>query len=68
MENAWEKCKSTLNFVWKTSWEYITWGLRHRWEDNIKINQTNIGCKDVNWIELAQGQALVITVINVQVP
>jgi len=27
---------------------------RHRWEDNIKMDLHEVGCGDVDWIELAQ--------------
>jgi hypothetical protein len=27
---------------------------RRRWEDNIKMNLQEVGCGDINWIELAQ--------------
>jgi hypothetical protein len=27
---------------------------KHRWEDNIKADIQEVGCGDVNWIELAQ--------------
>jgi hypothetical protein len=28
--------------------------LRHRWEDNIKMNLQEVGCGGMYWIELAQ--------------
>jgi len=27
---------------------------RHRWEDNITMDLKEIGCRDVNWIQLLQ--------------
>jgi hypothetical protein len=46
--------------------------LRHRWEDNIRMNLRETGWKDVDWIHLAQDRdqwwALVNTVINFWVP
>ena len=27
---------------------------RRRWEDNVKINLQEVGCGNMNWIELAQ--------------
>ena len=27
---------------------------RHRWEDNIKTDLQEVGCGDMDWIELAQ--------------
>jgi len=43
--------------------------LRHRWEDNIKME---VGCGGMDWIELAQDRdswrALVNAVMNLRVP
>jgi hypothetical protein len=45
---------------------------RHRWEDNIKKDLTEIGFGDVDWIDLDQDRdrwrALVNTVMNLRVP
>jgi hypothetical protein len=45
---------------------------RHRWKDNIKIDQRELEFGDVNWIHLAQDRdrwrALVNTVMNLRVP
>jgi hypothetical protein len=45
---------------------------RHRWEDNIKIDLQEVGCKGMDWISLAQDRdrwrALVNAVMNVWVP
>jgi len=45
---------------------------RHRWEDNIKMDLQEVGCRGMDWIELAQDrdrwQALVNTVMNLRVP
>jgi hypothetical protein len=45
---------------------------RRRWEDNIRMGLREIGWKCVDWIHLAQGrvqwQALVNTVMNLQIP
>jgi hypothetical protein len=27
---------------------------RHRWEDNIKLDHQEVGCEDMEWIDLAQ--------------
>jgi hypothetical protein len=27
---------------------------RHRWEDNIKMDLQGVGCRDIDWIKLAQ--------------
>jgi hypothetical protein len=46
--------------------------LRHRWEDNIKMDLREIGIDGVNWIQLAQNRvqwrAFVSTVMNLQDP
>ena len=45
---------------------------RFRWEDNIKTNLQEMGCGDMNWIDLAQDRdrwrALVNAVMNLRVP
>jgi hypothetical protein len=45
---------------------------RRRWVENIKMDLTEIGWDDVDWIELAQDRdqwrALVNTVMNLRVP
>jgi hypothetical protein len=46
--------------------------LRHRWEDNIKMDRQEEGCQGMDWIELAQERdgwrALVNAVMNLRVP
>jgi hypothetical protein len=45
---------------------------RHRWEGNIKMDLQEVGCRGVDWIELAKDQdrlqALVNVVMNLWVP
>ena len=45
---------------------------RHIWEDNIKMDLQEVGCGDMDWIDLAQGRdrwhALVNAVMNLRVP
>ena len=45
---------------------------RHRWEDNSRVDFQEMGCGDMNWIELAQDRdrwrALVNVVMNLRVP
>jgi len=45
---------------------------RRRWEDNIKMDFQEVGCGDMNWIELTQDRdrwrALVNAVMNLRVP
>jgi hypothetical protein len=45
---------------------------RHRWEENIKMDVQEVGCGDMDWIDLAQDRdrwrALVNEVMNLRVP
>jgi hypothetical protein len=45
---------------------------RHRWEDNIKMDLQEVGCRVVDWIDVAQDRdrwrALVNAVMNLRVP
>jgi hypothetical protein len=45
---------------------------RHRWEDNIKMDLTEIGIDGANWIQLAQDgvqwRAFVNTIMSFRVP
>jgi hypothetical protein len=45
---------------------------RRRWVDNFKLDRSEIGCDDMDWIDLAQDRdqwrALVKTVMNLRVP
>jgi hypothetical protein len=46
-------------------------GYIHTWEDNIKMSLKDIGRERVNWVQMIhmdQWQALVNTVMNIQVP
>jgi len=44
---------------------------RRRWEDNVKMDLPEVGCRGMDWIELAQDRdrwrALVTAVMNLQV-
>jgi hypothetical protein len=31
--------------------------LRHRWEDNIKMNLQDVGCGSMDWVDLVQDRA-----------
>ena len=45
---------------------------RRRWKDNIKMDLQEVGCRVMDWIELAQDRewwrALVNAVMNLRVP
>ena len=45
---------------------------RRRWEDNIEMDLQEVGCGDMDWIELAQDRdrwrALVNAAMNLRVP
>jgi hypothetical protein len=45
---------------------------RHRWGDNIKMDLQEVGCGDMDWIELAQDRnrwrALVDVVMKLRIP
>jgi hypothetical protein len=45
---------------------------RYRWEDNIKMDIQEVGCRGMAWIELAQDRgrrlAFVNVVMNLRVP
>jgi len=45
---------------------------RRRWEDNFKIDLQEVGCGDMDWIDLAQDRdrwrALVNAVMDLRVP
>jgi hypothetical protein len=47
-------------------------GPRRRWEDNVKMDLKGIGCKDVDWVQLAeyrvQWWALGNTLISLRAP
>jgi len=46
--------------------------MRSRWEDNIKMDLQEVGCRGMDWIELAQDmdrwRALANEVMNLRVP
>jgi len=45
---------------------------RPRWEDNIKMDLQEVGCRGMDWVELAQNRhrwrALVNSVMNLRIP
>ena len=48
------------------------WRPRHRWDDDIKMDLQEVGCRGFDWMELAQDRdrwrALVTTVMYLRVP
>ena len=46
--------------------------LRHRWEDNIKMDLPEVGCQSMDWIDVTQNRdswrALFNVVMNIRVP
>ena len=38
---------------------------RRRWEDNIKMDLQEVGCRGMDWIELAQGRDMWRALVNV---
>jgi hypothetical protein len=44
--------------------------LRHRWEDNIKMDLQEVGCGGMDWIDLGQDRwwALVNVIMNLWSP
>ena len=58
--------------VGKPDWKRPLGRPRHRWEDNIRMDLLEVGCRGIDWIELVQDRdrwwALVYAVMNLQVP
>ena len=40
---------------------------RRRWEDNIKTNLQEVGCGDMDWIDLAQVGSMCRAIVNVAI-
>jgi hypothetical protein len=50
-----EECtRRLLTRKWRERRKWLLERPRHRWEKNVKIELTEIGCCDMNWIHLAQ--------------
>jgi hypothetical protein len=64
--------KYIQGFGGETQGKEITWTTQTKWEDNIKMDFQEVGCRGMDWIDLAQGrdrwQALVNAEMNLQVP
>ena len=58
--------------VWKPEGKRPLGRPRRGWEDNIKIDLQEVGCGDMDWIDLTQDKdrwrALVTAVMNLRVP
>jgi hypothetical protein len=46
--------KPNADFIWKASWENITWEYRRTKGGNLKTSVRGTDCKDDNWTELAR--------------
>ncbi len=73
MWRGWERGESYTGFWWGNLKERDILGdPSRRWEDNIKMDLQEGGCRDVDWIELAQDmdrwRTLVNEVMNLRVP
>jgi hypothetical protein len=57
--------------VWKPEEKRPIGRPRHRWEDNIKMDFQKVGCRGMDWIDVAQDRdwwrALVEAVITLRV-
>ena len=60
------------DLVGKPEGKRLLGGPRHRWQYNIKMSLQEVGCRSMDWIELAQDRdrwwALVNVVTNLHVP
>jgi hypothetical protein len=60
------------DIVWKPVAKRPMGRIRHRWENNIKMELKEVGCGGMDWIELAQDRdrwwALVNAIMNLRVP
>jgi hypothetical protein len=67
-----EKERRIQNLVGKPEGKKLLGRARCRWEGNIKIDQQEVGCGSMGWIDLAQDRArwrmIVNAVMNLQVP
>jgi len=58
--------------VGKSEGKKPLWRTRRRWEGNIEMDLQEVGCGDMDWIELAQDryrwQTLANAVMNLRVP
>jgi len=52
--------------VWKPEGNLPLGRPRRRWEDNIKKDLQEVGCGDMDWIELAQDRDRLRALVNVQ--
>jgi hypothetical protein len=60
------------NLVGKSEGKSPLGRLRHRWEDNIRLDLREVGWESVDWMHLAQDRGqwrnIVNTVMNLRVP
>jgi hypothetical protein len=73
MQHKWWRRGMHVGYWWESQMEREPVGRpRLRWGDNVKMDLREIGCDDMNWIDLAQDRdqwrALVNTVMKIRVP
>jgi hypothetical protein len=70
MKLGWKEEACTV-LVGKPEGTRALWKPRRRWEDNIKMDLQEVGCRGLDWIELAQDsdrwRALANAVMNLRV-
>jgi hypothetical protein len=68
----WARGEAYTGFWWENLRERDHLELRRRWEDNIQMDLQGVGCRGMDWFQLAQDRdrwrALVNAVMNLQVP
>ena len=64
--------KRIQGFGWETKGKETAWETQSSWEDNIKMDLQEVGCVDMDWVDLARDRhkwrALVNGVMNLRVP
>jgi hypothetical protein len=53
-------------YVWKSEVKRPLGRPKFRWGDIIKVDLQEVGCRDMDWIELERGRALVNAVMNLR--
>jgi len=72
MQHVWGEERRIQGFWGETRGMILLKRPRRKWEDNIKMDFEEIGCGDIDWIELTQDRerwrALVNAVMKLRVP